>query len=112
LVAHYSYMFIAFNFYKSKWLNTACAEHTRNRNFREMNIPLTNDILQDLKCKGYNILKSENTVEDTNQYFVPIKVNDLWRFLEEFNKDSATIVVEDILHVSEGALEGKFIRVF
>ncbi len=42
-----------------------------------MNIPLTSDILQDLKRKGYNILKSENSIEDTYQYFVPVRVNDL-----------------------------------
>lgn len=81
-------------------------------NNSKMNIPLTSDILQDLKRKGYNILKSENSIEDTYQYFVPVRVNDLWKFLEEFSKDSATVVIEQLIHVSVETFKSKFIKVF
>ena len=77
-----------------------------------MNVPLTIEILKDLKSKGYNILKSGNSVDDVVQHFVPAKVNDLWAFMGEFNKDSATVVIEQILDVPEEVLEGKFLRVF
>lgn len=77
-----------------------------------MNVPLTTEILKDLKDKGYNILKSDNSVDDVIQHFVPIKVNDLWAFMSEFKEESATVVIEQILDVLEEVLEGKFLRVF
>ncbi|MGA6119172.1 hypothetical protein [Sphingobacterium anhuiense] len=77
-----------------------------------MNVPLTTEILMDLKHKGYNILKSENSVDDVIQHFVPTKVNDLWAFMGEFKEESATVVIEQILDVPEEVLEGKFLRVF
>jgi len=77
-----------------------------------MNVPLTTEILMDLKHKGYNILKSDNSVDDVIQHFVPTKVNDLWAFMSEFKKESATVVIEQILDVPEEVLEGKFLRVF
>ena len=49
-----------------------------------MNVPLTIKILKDLKHKGYNILKSDNSVDDVIQHFVPTQVNDLWAFMSEF----------------------------
>lgn len=73
-----------------------------------MKIPLTTEILKDLKHKGYNILKSDNSVDDVIQYFIPTKVNDLWSFMSEFKEETATVVIEQILDV----LEGKFLRVF
>jgi len=77
-----------------------------------MNVPLTTEILKDLKYKGYNILKSDNSVDDVIQHFVPTKVNDLWAFMSEFTEASATVVIEQILDVPEEVLEGKFLRVF
>ena len=77
-----------------------------------MNVPLTTEILKDLKQKGYNILKSDNSVDDVIQHFVPTKVNDLWAFMSEFKEESATVVIEQILDVPEEVLEGKFLRVF
>jgi len=77
-----------------------------------MNVPLTIEILKDLKNKGYNILKSDNSVDDVIQHFVPTQVNDLWAFMSEFKEESATVVIEQILDVPEEVLEGKFLRVF
>jgi hypothetical protein len=77
-----------------------------------MHVPLTIEILKDLKSKGYNILKSDNSVDDVVQHFVPTKVNDLWAFMGEFKAESATVVIEQILGVPEEVLEGKFLRVF
>lgn len=77
-----------------------------------MNIPLTIQILKDLKQKGYNILKSDNSVDDVIQHFVLTKVNDLWAFMSEFKEESATVVIEQILDVPEEVLEGKFLKVF
>ncbi|AIM36882.1 hypothetical protein KO02_09390 [Sphingobacterium sp. ML3W] len=77
-----------------------------------MYVPLTIEILKDLKSKGFNILKSDNSVDDVIQHFVPTKVNDLWEFMNEFKKESATVVIEQILDVPEEVLEGKFLRVF
>lgn len=77
-----------------------------------MNVPLTTEILQDLKHKGYNILRSENSVDDVIQYFVSTKANDLWEFISEFKEKSATMVIEQILDAPEEVLEGKFLRVF
>ena len=82
-------------------INTNCDE-----------VPLTTEILKDLKNKGYNILKSDNGVDDVIQHFVPTKVNDLWAFMSEFKEESATVVIEQILDVPEEVLEGKFLRVF
>ncbi|WP_400263026.1 hypothetical protein ACFX5U_08135 [Sphingobacterium sp. SG20118] len=59
-----------------------------------MTITLTIEILKDLKSKGYNILKFDNSVDDVVQHFVPTKENDLWTFMGEFSKDSATVVIE------------------
>ncbi|MEJ5148809.1 MULTISPECIES: hypothetical protein [Sphingobacterium] len=39
-------------------------------------------MLKDLKHKGFNILKSENSVDDVIQRFVPTNV--LWAFMSEF----------------------------
>ncbi|MEN5234331.1 hypothetical protein [Sphingobacterium faecium] len=50
-----------------------------------MNVPLTTEILKDLKHKGYNILKSDNSVDDVIQHFVPTTVNDLWAFQNSEN---------------------------
>jgi hypothetical protein len=77
-----------------------------------MNVPLTVEILKDLKYQGYNILKSDNSVEDVIQHFVPTKVNDLWTFISEFKEESATVVIEQILDLPEEVLKGKFLRVF
>lgn len=77
-----------------------------------MNVPLTTEILKDLKSRGYNILKSDNCVDDTTQYFSPAKVNDLWKFLEELNRESATVVIEQIIEAPEDSFEGKFLRVY
>jgi len=49
-----------------------------------MNVPLTIEILKDLKRKGCNILKSDNRVDDVTQHFVRTKVYDLWAFMSEF----------------------------
>jgi len=77
-----------------------------------MNVPLTTEILKDLKHKGYNILKSENSVDDVLQHFVPTKVNDLWAFMSEFKEESATVVIEQIIDLPEEVLEVKLFRVF
>jgi len=77
-----------------------------------MNVPLTIEILKDLKHKGYNILKSDNSVDDVIKHFVPTKANDLWSFMSEFKEESATVVIEQILDAPEKVLEGKFLKVF
>ena len=77
-----------------------------------MNVPLTIEILKDLKHKGYNILESENSEDDVIQHFVSTKVNDIWAFVSEFKEESATVLIEQILDVPEEVLEGKFLRVY
>ncbi len=77
-----------------------------------MNVPLTTEILIDLKSKGYNILKSDNCVDDTTQFFSPAKVNDVWKFLEELSRESATVVIEEIIDAPQDSFEGKFLRVY
>lgn len=77
-----------------------------------MNVPLTTEILKDLKSRGYNILKSDNCVDDATQIFSPGKVNDLWKFLEELSRESATVVIEEIIDAPEDSFEGKFLTVF
>lgn len=77
-----------------------------------MNVPLTTEILKDLKSKGYNILKSDNCVDDSPQFFSPAKVNDLWKFLEELSRESATVVIEQIIDAPDESFEGKFLRVY
>ena len=77
-----------------------------------MNVPLTMEILMDLKSKGYNILKSDNCVDDTTQFFSPAKINDLWKFLETLDGESATVLIEQIIDAPEDSFEGKFLKVY
>ncbi len=77
-----------------------------------MNVPLTTEILRDLKSKGYNVLKSNNCVDDATQIFSPAKINDLWKFLESLDVESATVLIEQIIDAPEDSFEGKFLKVY
>jgi len=62
--------------------------------------------------KGYNILKSNNCVDDATQIFSPAKINDLWKFLETTDGNCVTVVIEEIINAPEDSFDGKFIKVY
>ena len=54
-------------------------------------------ILQRLSQKGYNILRSVNTVDDDNPSWIPEKVEDTFEYILEMDCESALLVISDAL---------------
>ena len=69
---------------------------------------LTFGVLERLKNEGYNVLISDNTVDDELQVYTPIKVEDVWNFLEGLDGEQACLVINDVLTTfDESTLHGK-----
>lgn len=69
---------------------------------------LTFSVLERLKNDGYNVLISDNTVDDELQVYSPIKVEDVWSFLEGLDGEQACLVINDVLTTfDESTLHGK-----
>jgi len=51
-------------------------------------------------------------VDDATQIFSPAKINDLWKFLESLDVESATVLIEQIIDAPEDSFEGKFLKVY
>ena len=69
---------------------------------------LTFSVLERLKNEGYNVLISDNTVDDELQVYTPIKVEDVWNFLEGLDGEQACLVINDVLTTfDESTLHGK-----
>lgn len=78
-------------------------------------VSLTRSILLDLQSKGYNILTTKNTVDDSNPTYYPITVPDVWSFLLRIDGDTrnmasqdlAILVIEEVLqNMEDGGLLG------
>lgn len=79
-------------------------------------VSLTRSLLLDLKCKGYNILKSNDAEDYRNPTWHPIYVRDVQEYLLQLNtnirniylKEPAIMVIDDALrHVEDEQLGGE-----
>lgn len=65
-------------------------------------VKLTKEVLLDLKRQGYNILTSVNTVDDDDPTYTPVRVDDVWGYLDQL---AVVPLSEPEIIVIDGALE-------
>ncbi len=67
-------------------------------------------ILQQLSQKGYNILRSVNTVDDENPSWIPDKVDDVFEYILEMDSESALLVISDaLMNIDPDDLKGEIL---
>lgn len=71
---------------------------------------LTHKLLLELKEKGFTILKSEEIASHQSPTYVPLKIDDLWSYVESLDGEVGCLVIQDALaNISDDDLRGSVI---